>query len=201
MLEGTCTFYTIQHKTTGQSPWLRPEEPIIPKLHWQGNWVFSSFDHFGMSFDPHEGVGNNRHAVDQAASNEIHAIWSKTGHKGWRSLRHAKSALRRVRSHDNLGKYNGTDTHGNVCQAVRHEFRIVKIIISCKMDLVPEAPVKPAKSAAKRIKPENLCIMCKVERKKPRAKNGRQPKYCEKCQKIAISHAGPFVKVSRQVKA
>ena len=134
MRDGKFTFYTIQHKRIAESPWLKPMEPLLP---CEGKeWVFSSFDYFGASFDLHAGTGNDWNSIDKVASNELHDVWSKTSDHGWWSLKYAIAALKQVRKDDAKGKYDTRDSYGRHEAAVRHRFRIVKQTVSQKTEVV-----------------------------------------------------------------
>jgi hypothetical protein len=134
MKDGNYIYYTIQHRSVSRSPWLKPEEPLVPATIQQ--WCFSSWDHFGASLDPHTGTGNEWHAVDKAASNEIHTVWSLTGSNGWWTLRFAIAALKQIRKDDSKGKYDCFDSYKNHQQAIRHEFRIMKLTVSQKTEVI-----------------------------------------------------------------
>lgn len=134
MKDGNYTYYTIQHRSVAESPWCKPKEPLVPVE--DKNWSFSSFDHFGPSFDRHKGTGNDWRPVNSAASRESHDVWATTGHHGWWTLKFAVIALRHVRKDDAKGKYDCFGPYKEHCQAIRHEFRIVKLTVSQKTEVL-----------------------------------------------------------------
>lgn len=136
MTDGKFTYYTIQHRRTGESKvWGDPDSEMVPLP--DAEWCFSSFDSFGGSFNPHIGTGNNRQARNKKADVELYEVWCKTGDKGWWTLKHAAAALRRVRADDQSGKYDSFDsqTHRRM-RSIRREYRIVKMTVSQKTEVV-----------------------------------------------------------------
>lgn len=134
MEDGQYIYYVIQHRERAKSPWLN-KKPIRP-VKKKDTWSFTSFDYFGHSLNPRVGTGNNWRPVSKKASSEIHAVWSKTGSEGWWNLIHAVKALKRLKKDDVRGKYDARDGYSNHEQCIRHEFRIVKMTVSQKTDIV-----------------------------------------------------------------
>lgn len=138
--DGKFVYYTIQHKTVAESPWLKPKEPLIPVPEEKQEWHFSSFDYFGGSFDKRHNTGKKPPyewgPVNPKASDEIHNVWSKTGDKGWWTLKFAIAALKQVRQDDRNGKYNNRDSYGTLHAAIRHKFRIVKMTVSQRTEVI-----------------------------------------------------------------
>jgi hypothetical protein len=135
MKDGTFTYFTVQHRTTHKNDWLKPKSLLKP-VKEKDEWSFSSFDHFGPSFNPHIGTGNDWRAEDKKASDEIYNVWCNTSHHGWWSLKYAILALCRVRKDDANGEYDTRDTYRHYCQSVRHEYRIVKLTVSKQTEVV-----------------------------------------------------------------
>jgi len=136
MTDGKFTFYTIQHKRVAESPWLKPKDSLISVPKNLQEWHFSSFDHFGSSFDPHAGTGNDWHAINKEASDEIHDVWAHTSSHGWWTLKFAIAALKQVRKDDAVGKHDHRDSYGHHCSAIRHKYRIVKQTVYQKTEVV-----------------------------------------------------------------
>lgn len=137
MKDGTFTFYTLQHRTTHRSPWLKPNEPL--ELVEDHGWSFSSWDVFGGTAEPWHGSGNDYRPKYRVAHDETHSVWANTGWHGWWSLEYAVKGLRRVRAADAKGKFDVRDRYRHHEQAVRHEFRLVKVTVSKKTEvLTPE---------------------------------------------------------------
>ena len=63
-------------------------------------------------------------------------MWAKTGGSGWWTLKYAVLAMRRLSKGSQAGKLNYKDGYNKVTQAVRYEFRIVKISVSKKVELI-----------------------------------------------------------------
>jgi len=127
MNDGKFHFYTIQCRVTHKSTWNEPKSQLNPVTEKQ-TWFFPSWDVFDISFRPYRADMS----MDKIAciNDEIHMVWSETGYHGWWNLKYAIQALERVVKDDSLGIYNYTDSYNKVCQAVRHEFRIVSITVS-----------------------------------------------------------------------
>lgn len=115
------TFYTIQHKLVAENIWGKPETALRTpvKRRLDKGWTFSSFDHF-EALNPYTGRESIR-------SMEHYAVWSESGHNGWRSKRYAREALARMRKADAAGKHDRLDQYTDkIMQRQIHEFRIVK---------------------------------------------------------------------------
>lgn len=133
MTPGDHVFYTIQHRTTQKSPWLEPSGELSP--YEEGtDWSFSSFDHFGRALDPWAGSGNDYKPVDSKATDQKHAVRCITGQHGWWDLKYAKAALKRVKQLDAKGAFD-SKWDGTVTQAIRHEFRIVRVSLSYQVEV------------------------------------------------------------------
>lgn len=130
MADGTYTYYTIQHRRTHESPWLKPKAPLIKAQ--QKDWHFSSFDSFGFAFEPWLDF-KPKYPKSQ---NETHDVWAKTSHKGWWTLKYAVRALKRARKASEEGKFDSRDSYNTLSQAVRYEFRIVKMVVSQQTEAV-----------------------------------------------------------------
>src|SRR4051794_15643827 len=114
MTDGTFTIFVLQHRTIAKSPWLKPDEPLIPEPDQE--WTFSSNDFFGQKTN--------------------WDVWCKTGKSGWWTVEEAKEQLSHVRFRDKNGDYDSFDTYGKRHQACRHQFRIVKLELSQKTTVV-----------------------------------------------------------------
>lgn len=123
MRDGNYTYYTIQHRRTGESEWLKPDGPIKPCR--EKEWINSSHDSF--LFHPRRGTKSR---------DEAYQVWLKTEHRGWWSLKLATEALGRAVHDSAIGFYDDKGPYGERCQAVRYEFRIVKMTVSQKTETV-----------------------------------------------------------------
>ena len=131
MRDGTFTFYTLQHRRTHTSPWLKPQGKLKPTTDKDDKeWVFSSWDVFGPTAEPWHGPASNWRPKHKKAQNETHAVWADTGYHGWWTLKYAVKGLRRVRKADANGKFDCRSSYGRREQIIRHEFRLVKVITS-----------------------------------------------------------------------
>ena len=134
MHDGIHIYYTIQARVTATSPWLK-KNPIKP-IKKKGEWGFSSFDSFGLSMCPHIGAGNSWRPKNQKADDECGGVWSMTSSRGWWTLKYAVQALKRLRIDDFKGMYDTCDEYRKGHQSVRHEFRIVRMTVSQKMEII-----------------------------------------------------------------
>jgi len=134
MIDGDFTFYTLQYRTTHKSPWLEPDGKLKPLK--KEEWRLCSWDVFGRTAEPWDGKGNNYKPKHRKSYDETHAVWSCTSYHGWWSLKYAVNGLMRVREADTKGRFDSRDGYGKLHQAVRHEFRIVKITVSKKTEVV-----------------------------------------------------------------
>jgi hypothetical protein len=136
MRDGTFTYYTLQHRRTHTSPWLKPQDKL--KSVKDKEWDFSNWDVFGLTAEPWHGKGNDWRPKFKKAHNETRDCWANTGHSGWWTLKFAVRGLRRVRKADAKGKFDSRSGYGHHEQAVRHEFRLVKITVSQTTEGIPE---------------------------------------------------------------
>lgn len=127
--EGKHEFYTIQFRTVGKNKWLDLDSSIKPVDYEE--WHYCSW---GQSCDPHIGTGNNWRAKNQKAHRQWHDLSMATGYHGWYDMKYAIAALKRLREDDSNGVYDSFDGYNKRHQRVRHEFRIVKLTISMKME-------------------------------------------------------------------
>lgn len=129
MTDGTYTYYTLQHRQTHESPWLKPDAPLKP-VKKPDDWTFSSFDYFGHVANPWVYSGNETKPRFQASNDELHSVRCATGSHGWWTLKYAVQALRRVRKGSEEGKFDHKDSYTKRTQAARYEFRLVKVAVS-----------------------------------------------------------------------
>ncbi len=136
MKNGEFTFYTLQHRRTHLSPWLKPEGKLSStKDKKDKEWAFSGWDIFA---EPWHGIGNNWRPKYKKAHNETCEVRANTGYNGWWNLEYAVKGLRRVQKADTQGKFDYRDGYNNLTQAVRHEFRLVKVVISKQTEEVSQ---------------------------------------------------------------
>jgi len=122
------TYFTFQHRTVAESPWLKPDAPCVP-VKKEEQWRFSSWDHFGRFLNPLEYVqgGSVRFKYKQGCE-EPWEVWSHTQSYGYWTLAAAKAALKRLRKADAAGEFDIKDGYSKKCQASRHQFRLVRVI-------------------------------------------------------------------------
>lgn len=133
MREGQFVYYVIQHRIIAKSPWREPDAPLVPVTSFDDqDWRYSSWDVFGNAFEPWAGSGNDYAPLYRESYEDKSDLWQKTGANGWWQLRYAILGLRRAIDYDAAGRFD-TEHEGRKRQAVRHEFRIVKIESSFKM--------------------------------------------------------------------
>ncbi len=126
-------YYTIQHKRRAEGPWLKLDEPVQPVN--TDRWSFSSFDHFGCSFDPWDNKNYGQKKFKKQSKDKSD-LWQKTHRDGWTKLEYAVAALKRVIKDDNDGHYDSFDSYNTRHQVRRHHFRIVKV--TCFSDIIQE---------------------------------------------------------------
>jgi len=138
MMDGEFAYYTMQHRRTHKSPWLKPDDSLEPVEDNEENkeWAFSSWDVFGGIAEPWHGSGNDYKPKHKKAHDETHDVWASTGRRGWWSLKYAVKGLRRLQKAQAKGKFDCRDGYRNHCQALRYEFRLVKITVSKKTEEV-----------------------------------------------------------------
>lgn len=127
MIEGDHAYFTIQHRRTHESPWLKPEG----KLHKSkpDEWHFSSFDAFHKGMTPFDPSSKRLHKYPKE-SDEAHDVWAHTGNHGWWTFKYAARALKRCIKLDKAGEFDSFSGYRKRKQAIRREFRIVKVQIS-----------------------------------------------------------------------
>lgn len=133
MQDGHFEFYTMQCRTVSKSPWLKPNDPLVPEKK-DKVWFNPSWDVFGGSFEPWHGKGNDYRPKYRRSYEQTHDIWAKIGYHGWYDMKYALRALAQARKDDDAGKFDSRDGYGHHNQAVRHEFRVVKITLSKKTE-------------------------------------------------------------------
>jgi len=137
MQDGNFTFYVLQHRKTHESPWLEPEGELQPVE--ERSWVNSSWDYFGGTAEPWEKPEHGPWDWEpkyKESHAEIRDVMDKTGRHGWWSHKYALCGLARVRKGDEEGKFDSRDGYNKLRQAVRHEFRLAKITVSKKTEIV-----------------------------------------------------------------
>lgn len=127
MQDGDYTYYSVQHRRAHESPWLKPDKPLKAVKREEKDWGTCGGDYWGRSVDPHIGKGNDWRSKYKPSADDFWAVRSATGTSGWRSLKFAARALKRLRKDDAEGLYDTRDTYGKLSRAVRHEFRIIKV--------------------------------------------------------------------------
>jgi len=140
MKEGIYTIYQVQYKITHMSEYNKPNGPLKPYVDSNGiydNWGYASQDHFYKAMNPHIGDGNNWCPKYKKSDKELTSVFLTVGEVGWYSLKFAIRALLALRKLDALGEFDDVDyTSKKKTTAVRHEFRLVKITKSFKIEEV-----------------------------------------------------------------
>ena len=124
MKDGRWVYYHMEHRKVAEGP-VREEGPMKPCRDYA--WAWSSWEYF-----------NNAMTSNQEPPNlEAADVYNKTGNHGWWTLRYAIQALKRLRNFDKKGRYDSRGFLGNkVIKRVRHEFRIVKMTVSQKTEVI-----------------------------------------------------------------
>lgn len=133
MKDGTFTYYTIQHRRVAESPWLNSS-----KLHRKNDegWELSSWHYFGwVAHLPQVSVSKPL-TVGAKADREVYEVWSATGGHGWWTEKYALDALPALRQADDKGAFDVRGPDGIARQCLRHEFRVVRITVSQKLDII-----------------------------------------------------------------
>ena len=147
MNDGNFIYYTLQHRRTHESPWLEPEEPLVPTKDKE--WSFSSWDVFGRTAEPWHGKGNDYRPKHDKSHDETYSVWTNTGHNGWWSLKYAVKGLRRLQKAQAKGKFDSRELDGsNHNQALRYEFRLVKMTVGQMTEEVSTEDLMVALEAA-----------------------------------------------------
>lgn len=128
MQEGEYQFFVIQHRKTHQSPWLK-REPLEPV---DDEWHMSSWEFIGHCVDPWK----NDKPIYTESYNEVYDVWRHTGDRGWWTLKLARQAIKRLQKASQEGKLDMLDGYRKHCQSARYEFRIVKINLAYKEEVV-----------------------------------------------------------------
>jgi|APSaa5957512535_1039671.scaffolds.fasta_scaffold227109_1 hypothetical protein len=147
MNDGKFVYYTMQHRRTHESPWLKPKGKLMPVTD-DKEWSFSSWDVFGGTAEPWHGKGNDFRPKYKDAHDETHEVWANTSHHGWWSLAYAVKGLRRLQKAQAKGKFDSRDGYGHHNQALRYEFRLVKMTKSQTTEEVSTEDLMEALEAA-----------------------------------------------------
>ena|SRR3990167_11524432 len=125
MRDGNYVIFQLQHRKTHETPWLKTEDPLkeIPgyKRH---EWGTCGIDHWDRSMRTED----NR--------DQLHEVWSCTGHAGFFELKEAAKAYKRLVKHSSEEMYDLSDSYGKIHQRCGYEFRIIKVTMSQKTDVV-----------------------------------------------------------------
>lgn len=131
---GIHTIFTLQHRVIARSPWLKPKEPVIDEK--SEDWFFCG-EQFARSLNPHIGTGNDWRAANKKAECQWYDTQRATGVHGWYDANYAIKAIKRVRDDDDKGMYDTVSTYGQREQVVRHEFRIVQVVVNYQFSIHP----------------------------------------------------------------
>lgn len=114
-------YYTFQHRKIMESLWL--QRSPLKMLDPLPKWSFVSWTHFGSALNPLTIAGEYKYPNTR----QCHDVWSITGSHGFWDLTSAKKALIRLQEANKEGCWDFIGMYGNYCQAIRYEFRIVKV--------------------------------------------------------------------------
>lgn len=131
---GSHTYYAIQSRVTHLSPWCKPDGPL-EHVETGGDWGGGPSSGDGYA-EPWAGSGNDYKPKYKKSHDEKHDVWAKTGGTGWWTLKYAVLAMRRLQKASAEGKLNYKDSYNKETQAVRYEFRIIKVSVSKKVEHV-----------------------------------------------------------------
>ncbi len=145
MRDGEHVIYAVQVRITHESPWQQPKDKRIKCKSATDDkaWVFASFDYFGRCWEPHIGTGNDWRPKTPKSHDELHDVQHMVGQSGYFKLEYGLRALKRLRKADDAGRFD-TPGYDRTCQAVRHEFRLVKMTMSQKTEPVDLAEIVEA---------------------------------------------------------
>jgi hypothetical protein len=160
---GDFTYYAIQSRLTHKSGHNKPDGPLIPvaEIVDEDGTPYKPPGWGGVSewiAEPWAGTGNNWKPQYRESYEETRAVQSATGRFGWWSLKYAVQGFYRMQDASAAGQMNYKH-EGKDIEAVRYEFRIVKVHVTKQVDLVSVAdlmdalsvkdkPVEAAKEAA-----------------------------------------------------
>ena len=132
MREGEYTFYTIQSRWVALSPHNKPNEPLEPikDKDWSDGmnkflaepWTSPKVGHPKPKY---------RKSYDQTSE-----VWQKTGWYAWWDLKYAIKGMKRLQAASESGKMDHYDGYSVHTRAVRFEFRIVRITLSKKTEVM-----------------------------------------------------------------
>jgi hypothetical protein len=138
MQDGRYEIYVIQFRTTHKSPWLKPKGALKPVT--DRDWGSCGPDYWGVAMDPHSGGPSDFKHKYPKSSDQLFDVRNKTGYSGWFEVKHAIAAVKRLNKLDAKGKFDSFDGYKN-CQAIRHEFRIIRILLSQKTEILDAAGI------------------------------------------------------------
>jgi hypothetical protein len=115
-------YYTFQHRLVKLGEWLKLNSKMEDV---ENDWVFSSYDHFGLQGPSDRQVQKNLWLPRYG--DHTHSVWTITRSRGYTDLRKAKAALRHARKRNDNGDYDAMDSYKKRCQRKRYEFRLVKV--------------------------------------------------------------------------
>lgn len=153
MEDGKFTFFIVQwrlayRRKPGAKRWTEDRDDSWSSGDWNatacGGWVKGA---------------NPPRIRDKKASDESHLVWCSTGYHGWWTIEPARRALGHLRKADEQGWFNWKDTYQHVTEEVRHDFRIIKMVLSkattihCVDVAVVEEPVERKKRGFNCVQP------------------------------------------------
>lgn len=127
------TYYVIQHKIAGKSPWLKPDGEIKKA---KGKWSKSMSGRFVTLIEKWSGSGNAYKPTNISAYEEMRDVNSKTGSCGWWSLKSAEDGVRILKKANKENRFQYVDAYNKPVQTVRYKFRIVKVYRKIKIEKV-----------------------------------------------------------------
>ena len=134
MIPGTYDFYTIEFRTAFKGdPGAKELKDVRDESY---DWR-SVGEHFLAEVMPWVGKGNNRHPRNQRDHDEMYTIYRACSYFGWPKLSVAMEYYERLLKADAEGAFDYRGTYGDLSNKVRHDFRVVKVVISFSEEVTP----------------------------------------------------------------
>jgi hypothetical protein len=123
MKNGIYTVYCIQSNLISESPWLKPNDPLVEVK--SESWAFCG-ERWCTSLNPYIGC-KPKDSKASKADEQWRSVYENVGLYGWFDIKMAYSAIKRVQKDNDNGVYDSFDGYKHHNQARRYRFRIVKI--------------------------------------------------------------------------
>ena len=136
MRNGTHIIFCIQQRQSKKGAWLKLDSELKPVPKKDNDWSTCGDDYWGRSTNPLKKGGNWERKFPDA-DKQWQDAYNATGTHGWYDVEYAIAALKRIRDDDNNGMYDSIDGYGKRHQVIRHEFRIVKMVLTYHLEVTP----------------------------------------------------------------